>query len=308
MDFNIKLHSITRRWLINILPVIMLVVVVGEISVGVALFNYYKSLVISSASEYVRDINVLSLTDETGFPAAARSYAQDFMYRDKIEVQIFDASGNMLVTTNGFAFDGGQDGATDYAEAVRTGGEASWYGKNDNGERVLAVTTVLPDLGYGSNGAYRVVVSMEQVMTAYGFLLGMAIAIGVLMVGFALLSGAFFVNSIVRPVRDVTTAARKIAGGDMNARLEVKQNDEIGELCDTINYMASELENADKLKNDFISSVSHELRTPLTAIKGWGETVKMSVGEDWRSYSARLTGFPDWSRSCSTFHAWNPAS
>ena len=257
MDFNIKLHSITRRWLINILPVIMLVVVVGEISVGVALFNYYKSLVISSASEYVRDINVLSLTDETGFPAAARSYAQDFMYRDKIEVQIFDASGNMLVTTNGFAFDGGQDGATDYAEAVRTGGEASWYGKNDNGERVLAVTTVLPDLGYGSNGAYRVVVSMEQVMTAYGFLLGMAIAIGMLMVGFALLSGAFFVNSIVRPVRDVTTAARKIAGGDMNARLEVKQNDEIGELCDTINYMASELENADKLKNDFISSVSH---------------------------------------------------
>ena len=145
---------------------------------------------------------------------------------------------------------------------------------------MLAVTTVLPDLGYGSNGAYRVVVSMEQVMTAYGFLLGMAIAIGVLMVGFALLSGAFFVNSIVRPVRDVTTAARKIAGGDMNARLEVKQNDEIGELCDTINYMASELENADKLKNDFISSVSHELRTPLTAIKGWGETVKMSVGED----------------------------
>ena len=79
MDLNIKLHSITRRWLINILPVIMLVVVVGEISVGVALFNYYKSLVISSASEYVRDINVLSLTDETGFPAAARSYAQDFM-------------------------------------------------------------------------------------------------------------------------------------------------------------------------------------------------------------------------------------
>ena len=34
------------------------------------------------------------------------------------------------------------------------------------------------------------------------------------------------------------------------------------------------------MKNDFISSVSHELRTPLTAIKGWGETVKMSIGTD----------------------------
>ena len=34
------------------------------------------------------------------------------------------------------------------------------------------------------------------------------------------------------------------------------------------------------MKNDFISSVSHELRTPLTAIRGWGETAKMSVGTD----------------------------
>ena len=44
--------------------------------------------------------------------------------------------------------------------------------------------------------------------------------------------------------------------------------------------MASELSNAEEMKNDFISSVSHELRTPLTAIKGWGETAKMSVGSD----------------------------
>ena len=52
-------------------------------------------------------------------------------------------------------------------------------------------------------------------------------------------------------------------------------DDEIGELCDTINYMAGELGNAEKMKNDFISSVSHELRTPLTAIKGWAETMQM---------------------------------
>ena len=68
--------------------------------------------------------------------------------------------------------------------------------------------------------------------------------------------------------------------GDFNSRIEIKKNDEIGELCDTINYMASELDQAENLKNDFISSVSHELRTPLTAIRGWGETAKMSLGTD----------------------------
>ena len=55
--------------------------------------------------------------------------------------------------------------------------------------------------------------------------------------------------------------------------MEKKYNDEIGDLCDTINYMAGELGTTEKMKNDFISSVSHELRTPLTAIKGWGETL-----------------------------------
>ena len=52
-----------------------------------------------------------------------------------------------------------------------------------------------------------------------------------------------------------------------------KNDDEIGELCDVINYMADELSNTESMKNDFISSVSHELRTPLTAIKGWSETL-----------------------------------
>ncbi|MEG2016333.1 MAG: histidine kinase dimerization/phospho-acceptor domain-containing protein, partial [Oscillospiraceae bacterium] len=60
----------------------------------------------------------------------------------------------------------------------------------------------------------------------------------------------------------------------MGARIESRQfDDEIGELCETINYMASEISATDKMRNDFISTVSHEMRTPLTAIKGWGETL-----------------------------------
>ena len=97
---------------------------------------------------------------------------------------------------------------------------------------------------------------------------------------FCAFSGLFFIKSIVRPIRDVSNMARKIAMGDFESRININKNDEIGELCDTINYMASELSQAQNLKNDFISSVSHELRTPLTAIRGWGETAKMSLGTD----------------------------
>jgi signal transduction histidine kinase len=62
--------------------------------------------------------------------------------------------------------------------------------------------------------------------------------------------------------------------------LERKSRDEIGELCEIINYMAEELDAAEKMKNDFISSVTHELRTPLTAIQGWAETLLADGGQD----------------------------
>ena len=72
---------------------------------------------------------------------------------------------------------------------------------------------------------------------------------------------------------------KKIAGGDLEARIDrYPYNDEIGELCATINDMADKLATSDRLKNDFISTVSHELRTPLTAIKGWGETL-LQIGD-----------------------------
>ncbi len=280
MENNIKMHSITKRWIRNVMTIDFLIILVCEIIVGVFMFGYYRDMVIDASSEYVKDINTLSIADEKAFPQAARTYAQTFQYRNKVEVQIFDNNDNMLVTTNGFASPGVAKEATDYAEAQKTGSEAWWYGKNDNGERVLAVTNILPDLGNGSHGAYRVLVSMEEVVDNYALFLVIAIFVGIFALAFTMITGAYFIRSIVRPVREVTATARKIASGNLETRLIVKQNDEIGELCDTINYMATELENNGKSKNDFISSVSHELRTPLTAIKGWGETVRMSIGED----------------------------
>ena len=55
--------------------------------------------------------------------------------------------------------------------------------------------------------------------------------------------------------------------------MEKGYDDEIGDLIDAINDMSQKIKQAEKVKNEFISSVSHELRTPLTAINGWAETI-----------------------------------
>ena len=168
----------------------------------------------------------------------------------------------------------------DYEKAIKTGETAAAKIKTASGEKVLASTTVIFDSSGRRLGAYRWITSLENADKMVAWIILMLAAAALLVLAFCAFSGLFFISSIVRPIRDVSNIARKIAMGDFNSRIEIKKNDEIGELCDTINYMASELDQAENLKNDFISSVSHELRTPLTAIRGWGETAKMSLGTD----------------------------
>ncbi len=88
-------------------------------------------------------------------------------------------------------------------------------------------------------------------------------------------SNLYFIRTIIIPVQEVNRATKLIAQGNLDVRIEKKYNDEIGDLSDSINTMASEISAADKMKNDFISTISHELRTPLTSIKGWGETLTL---------------------------------
>jgi len=71
-----------------------------------------------------------------------------------------------------------------------------------------------------------------------------------------------------KPVKEITSAAKAMAQGRFDVRVSKRYDDEIGELGDTLNYMAQEVANQQKMKNDFIASISHELRTPLTSIMG----------------------------------------
>ena len=106
------------------------------------------------------------------------------------------------------------------------------------------------------------------------------VIIGVGVVLIAGMASIFLSNTIVKPIEEVTNMARRIASGRFNERITKKRDDEIGELSDTLNFMADEIIKNDKLKNEFIGSVSHELRTPLTSIRGWAMTIRTGDLED----------------------------
>ena len=129
-------------------------------------------------------------------------------------------------------------------------------------------------------GGVRFITSLRVVERQIWLIVGVSLLACLVFLIFVVASNSYFIRSIVDPVLKINNIAKEIAAGRYGVRLQKTYDDEIGELCDTINYMSDEINRAERMKNDFISSVSHELRTPLTAIGGWSETLLAGGGED----------------------------
>jgi len=81
--------------------------------------------------------------------------------------------------------------------------------------------------------------------------------------------GAVLAGRALRPVREMSGAARQITAEDLHRRLAHRgSDDEIDHLADTLNAMLAGLESAFAQSRRFSADAAHELRTPLTALKG----------------------------------------
>ena len=83
----------------------------------------------------------------------------------------------------------------------------------------------------------------------------------------------YFSGTVLRPITKITLTAREYAKGNFEAKTGVRRKDEIGELSDSLEYMADELSKLDEYRKDFIANISHDFRSPLTSIKGYLEAM-----------------------------------
>lgn len=279
--------GITKRWLKNSFTIIMLILILIVFALSLLLrqsyYNNIKQALFersTATAEYFYSTTGRSSGSGKNFTASAQAFVENFENRNRMELQIIDQTGEVVVSSTGFEADP-EDRIIDFTRAAQDpSGAASWEGFNSNGEHVITVTRLLSVKDGARSGAVRFVVSLEA---ADNMVLTMTLVMAILAIivmFFVLLSGNYFIRSIVEPVKSITKSASQIAKGDFDIRLQSEHQDEIGNLAESINSMASELAAGEKIKNDFISSVSHELRTPLTAIRGWGETLMTCSGDE----------------------------
>ncbi len=78
-----------------------------------------------------------------------------------------------------------------------------------------------------------------------------------------------FTYKLVKPLRNMASAARSFGEGNFSVRVPVTSSDEIGELAKAFNNMADSLASSESSSRSFIANVSHELKTPMTTIAGF---------------------------------------
>ena len=277
--------GVSRRWMVNTTGVVFFILVVSITTLSLMVqSSTYNGIELSLAGRADELLNWLFInagqSSSSSFSGIVRDYIEDFQDKNNMEIMALDQNGRVFITSTGFEPDQDQK-MPDYEAALRSSsGAGKWVGHLDTGEKAMAITRVVRDENGGLVGSVRYLVSMERADQQISVVILILVAAGLFIMLLLTLSGAYFIRSIVVPVRQLSQSARQIAQGDFGVRIEKAKDDEIGQLVDAINDMAGELGAAEQLKNDFISAVSHELRTPLTAIKGWAETLQEGAGPE----------------------------
>lgn len=266
-------RSIKTRLIINFMLVIIITVLILEIVLinGIRRY-YYKNVeeILSNQIEFSTNFYSRYFSSSS-LEEIIIDDVDVFWQHTTAQVQILTLEGELLMDSLGVRQD--TDVIPPDVQKAISEGKGVWNGfVSYDDDPVMAVSMPINYEG-SSIGIIRFISSLEETNHIIGEINRFLVMMGFIVITISGVVSLFLANSIIKPLKEVTRVAEKLADGQFKIRSTVTINDEIGKLSQTLNYMAEEILRKEKLKNDFISSISHELRTPLTSIKGWAVTL-----------------------------------
>jgi two-component system, OmpR family, sensor kinase len=182
-------------------------------------------------------------------------------------VIVVDRNGRVLVDSAGTERRGISYASRPEIAAALAGRTTQGQRRSNSLDEDLLATAV-PVLDRGRvHGAVRVTQSVEAVNdeTESDVLALIAVGLGALMLG--LLVAWVIAGSLARPLRALASTARRIAGGDLDARATPEGSTEQREVTEAFNEMTERLARSLAAQREFAANASHQLRTPLTGLR-----------------------------------------
>lgn len=242
--------------------------------------NYYYDYVRQSLSSYAyftRETYSTASSESDSFENKIRSILEKESLKTgtKYSVQIINKYKTLIIDQYGIRTNtkveyddvnralSGSDTLTPYV-----------YRNNQTNEHLMSISVPIK-VNNIIEGVARYTVSLTDIDKVILKLVSALIIAGLFILIITISISLRFAESIIQPLRELKEFANELAHGNYNIKLKNKKlrKDEIGDLAETFEHMAGEIDKTRRLKEEFISSISHELRTPLTSIKGWSETL-----------------------------------
>ena len=233
---------------------------------------------IDSKARYIMEY----LTESSDFINDHESF-KDFIHNranaGSLKIRITDIDGNVL-----YKSDNATETKIDIYSVIKNAMDNRYnekyggygYGYSDNIQEFYSIYPV----SFETTKAYLIVSGVPEGTVFYhyrenGFLPTIS-AIATFILLFYILT-----KRKMNYIEELVSGILEISTGNLDFRVKVKSQDELGSLANNINFMAMELneriENerkAEKMKSELITNVSHDLRTPLTSIMGYLRLVK----------------------------------
>lgn len=259
------------------------IVICIYLSVALIFSRYIESLAVEEKATMLEN-NVERISSITYTMLTNQSNITEFMFQNMIDnvsyntqsaIMVFDSNGR-IITVSGASY-----GRYSYEKADSRVTQRVLKGDNivstdmfrdENGERILTVGSALKYNGEIFGG---VVFNQRvpEIKKVYRHILERSVVFIFVAMLFASVLFYFISKKITTPIEKISAAVNEFSKGNLETRVEYSSDNELGELAENINRMASSLQNLEKLRRGFISDVSHELRTPMTTISGFVEGI-----------------------------------
>ena len=196
MKFEWHFKSIAMRWFFKVYLIIALAVVTIAIILSMLFTTLIFNTVQSQAIDYAQKFENLSLGNKNNFYDTAIMVSDEFEHKNKIEVQIINDSGRVIVSTTGFQ--PSDDVTAEYKRACESETGVDIYrGENSGGEKIMAGTHVVHSSTGEVIGAYRWVTSLKSAYSSINTIIVLIWTVSLLVLGLCAVSGLFFFKEIV---------------------------------------------------------------------------------------------------------------